>query len=73
MRHTGRFDDRCPTCSEKVELYDAFISKDYRSDFETTCPHCGELLEVYVHAVPEFEVFTKEQRLPAHLRKESGE
>jgi transcription elongation factor Elf1 len=50
------WNETCPTCGAKNNLYDAFVSKDYNTEFRVPCQGCGRELLVEVHSVPEFEV-----------------
>lgn len=51
-----RFDDCCPYCEKKLDMYDVFVNKDYSIDFEFDCVFCGKRIDVTVHSVPEFEL-----------------
>lgn len=54
----GRFDECCPHCKHKIKnLYDCFVSSDYKTSFSFECPICNETIAVEVHSVPEFELF----------------
>ncbi len=53
------FDQRCPMCGTvHDDLWSAWESNDYGSDFECHCDKCDRWFSVIVHQVPEFE--TKE-------------
>jgi hypothetical protein len=58
---SGRWDECCPHCGKKLDVYSAWQAREYPDDeFEFECCHCEKLVQVYVHAVPEFELHKKE-------------
>jgi len=59
----GRWDECCPHCEKKLDVYSAWQAREYPDDeFEMECEHCDGVITVYVHAVPEFEMFKKKEK-----------
>ena len=52
----SNFDERCPHCNEKQEVYEAFVSSDYQNEFSYECSHCEKWICVDGTCSPDFEL-----------------
>lgn len=59
--HKRRWDECCPHCGEKIDIYSIWQgSGDYKTEFTAECPSCEKQIDVVVESVPEFGMAKKE-------------